>query len=72
MSYRGKINVKKISFATCKNEALLYCDCCLKEQIEKYISFDCGSQAFFDEVKTLFIQYYPPISDIDFVIYFKR
>ena len=71
MTHRGKINVKKISFAACKKEALLYCDCCLKEQIRKYISFDCGSQAFFDEVKKLLIHYYLPISDINFLIYFK-
>ena len=56
-AYRGKINVKKILFATCREEALLYCDCCLKERIQKYVLFDCGSQALFDEVKKILIQY---------------
>ena len=51
MAYRGKIKVKKILFVTFRMEALLYCNSCLKEQIQKYVSFDSGSQTFFDEVK---------------------
>ena len=70
-AYRGKINLKKISFATCRKEALLYCDCCFNEQIWKYISFDSDSQAFFDEVKKILIQYYPPVNDVDFAIAFR-
>ena len=53
-AYKGKINVKKISFATVKKGASFFCDYCLKEQIENYVSFDNGQQAFFDEVKKKF------------------
>ena len=54
-AYKGKINVKKISFATCRKEALLYCDRSFKEQIQKYVSLDSDLQAFFDEVKKILI-----------------
>ena len=66
--HREKINVKKISFATCRKEALLCCDHCFKEQVRKYVSLDSGLQSFFDEVKKILIQYYLPVSDGDFVI----
>ena len=72
MAYRGKIKVKKISFAAFRKEALLYCDSCLKEQIQKYVSFDSGSRTFFDEVKKILIQYYPPINELNFSIVFRR
>ena len=55
MAYRGKIKVKEISFTAFRKEALLYCDSCLKEQIQKYVSFDSGSRTFFDEVKKILI-----------------
>ena len=67
-AHRGKINIKKISLATCRREALLCCNYCFKEQIRKYVSLGSGSQAFFDEVKKILIQYYLPVSDVDFVI----
>ena len=47
MTYRKKIKVKKISFAAFRKEALLYHDSSLKEQIQKYVSFDSCSQTFF-------------------------
>ena len=72
MAYRGKIKVKEISFTAFRKEALLYCDSCLKEQIQKYVSFDSGSRTFFDEVKKILIQYYPPINELNFSIVFRR
>ena len=71
MAYRGKIRVKKILFAAFRKETLLYCDSCLKEQIQKHVSFDSGSRTFFDEVKNILIQYYPPITELNFSIVFR-
>ena len=51
MAYRGKIKVKEISFTAFRKEALLYCDSCLKEQIQKYVSFDSGSGHFLMKLK---------------------
>ena len=58
MTYRGKIKVKKISSAAFRKEARFYCDSCLREQIQKYVSFDSGSRTFSDEVKKILIQYF--------------
>ena len=64
-AYIDKSMVQQLTCVEDDSEVLLYCDCCFKEKIVKYITFKHWSKEFFDNFKKNLIQYFVKADEFD-------